>query len=80
MKEIIERKDAPMSDEKIKQAEDALLESLNQPGSYETDGEKITQLDPEKRLAVIERVKKSRRKNPLAGLGIFKVSTQGPER
>lgn len=69
-----------MSDEKIKQAEDALLESLNQPGSYETDGEKITQLDPEKRLAVIERVKKSRRKNPLSCLGVFKVSTQGPER
>ena len=32
--------------------------TLNQPGSYETDGEKITQLDPEKRLNVIERVKK----------------------
>ena len=29
-----------MPDDKIKQAEDALLDSLNQPGSYETDGEK----------------------------------------
>lgn len=69
-----------MPDDKIKQAEDALLDSLNQPGSYETDGEKITQLDPEKRLNVIERVKKSRRGNPFAAIKVCKISTQGPER
>ena len=69
-----------MPDDKIKQAEDALLDSLNQPGSYERDGEKITQLDPEKRLNVIERVKKSRRGNPFAAIKVCKISTQGPER
>lgn len=67
-------------DDKIRQAENDLLDSLNQPQSYETDGEKITQTDPEKRLHVLERVKKNRIRDPFAALTICRVSTQGAGR
>ncbi len=69
-----------MDDKKISQAEEELVESLGQPQSYETDGEKISQFDPEKRLNVIERIRKSRMRNPFRAVKMCRISTQGPER
>lgn len=69
-----------MSEDRIKQAEEELLDALNQPYSYETDGEKITLIDPEKRMNVIDRVKKNRIRNPFAALKVTRISTQGTER
>ena len=67
-------------DDKIKQAEDALLESLSGPQSYETDGERISMVDPEKRLNVIRGVRKAKIKNPFGALGICRISTEGAGR
>ena len=64
-----------MNDQKIDQAEEELIESLGQPQSYETDGEKITQFDPEKRLNVIERVRKSRMRNPFSAIRTCRISS-----
>lgn len=49
--------------------------------SYETDGEKITYEDSTQAIEAEkwERKKKAAR-NPWKRLGIFKISTQGPER
>ena len=69
-----------MSQDKISQAEDQVLESLNQPISYEIDGEKITNIDPETKLNVIRQIKKNRVKNPFAAIGICKIHTEGPQK
>lgn len=69
-----------MDKNKIKQAEEDFIDALSQPQSYETDGEKITQFDLEKRLRALERVKKAKIRNPFACISISRISTQGTER
>ena len=68
-----------MDKTKISQQEEQLIESISEPASYEIDGEKITQQDPEKILKVLQEIRKPKLKNSIKALGLFKISTQGPQ-
>ena len=76
---IYNKQDFFMDKTKISKQEEQLIESISEPASYEIDGEKITQQDPEKILKVLQEIRKPKLKNSIKALGLFKISTQGPQ-